>query len=43
LQSEEWNEESQSGSLWCVEVRIATTTRAIVNTIGSRNISEMAQ
>jgi len=30
-------------SLWCVEVRTATPTRAIVNTTGSRDISEMAQ
>lgn len=30
-------------SLWCVEVRTATPTRTTVNTIGSRNISEMAQ
>lgn len=43
LQSEEKNKECQSGSLWCVEVRTATPTRVIVGTIGSRNISEMAQ
>jgi hypothetical protein len=43
LEFVEKNEEPESGSLWCVAVRTATPPRATVTTIGSHNISEIAQ